>query len=74
VPLVIGRNKQARQTLASVALGEELVIRPKASYRRPYTFADVCDLCTQITNEELTLAEIRRDPGAYKVPRKTLSD
>ena len=76
VPRVVGRNMQARSMLASVSRGELLVVKPKASYRSGYTFADICELCARITDEHdpLTLAEIRKHPEDYKVPRNTLVD
>jgi len=45
---------------------------PQAKYRSGYDFDDVCDLCQQIGTGTLTLAEMRRNPSAYKVPRKTM--
>ena len=76
VPRVAGRKMQARSMLASVSRGELLVVKPKASYRSGYTFADICELCARITDEHdpLTLAEIRKHPEDYKVPRNTLVD
>jgi len=71
-PRVVGTSKTARRLHSSVARGEEVTIKPKATYRNGYEMDDVYNLCARIKTGSLTLAEVRRNPSAYKVPRKTL--
>ena len=68
----VGCGKASQEALSSVARGQVIMVQPRAKYRSGYDFDDVCDLGQRLGAGTLTLAEMRRNPSVYKVPRKTM--
>jgi len=70
---ICGKSKADAAALCAVARNQELIVKPKASYRQ-YTFEDVCHVGQLLMDGKISFYEVKKKPDLYKVPVTTMQN